>query len=309
MSYRIHKPSTLAEACRLDADLPDALLIAGGTDLVVQMSRGQRRPANLIDISRLPGLSGVHVAGAQVEIGALTLQREAETSPLLAGGAEAVREAARLVGGRQVRNIATVGGNIANASPAADVVPALMALDARLVLAGVDGERTMPLCDFLLGPRRTARRPGEIIASIAFPQPTAEAATAFLKAGRRKAMEIAVVNVATHLRLDGDGTCRDVRIVLGSVGPVALRARKAEFLLEGTVPDQALVREAGRTASEECTPISDVRASADYRRLLVAALVERTLASCVERIASGGERGMSHIPTPACPPAPSQRSF
>lgn len=260
--------------------------IAGGTDLVIQMARGQKRPAAIIDLMRLKGLAGIRRRGGMITIGALATHKAAGTHTLLGGALEGIREAARVVGGHQVRNIGTVGGNVANASPAADVVPVLLALDAEVVLSDADADRILPLGEFILGPRRTARRPGEIITSLRFAAPAAATATAFVKAGRRKAMEIAVVNVAVRLTLDANGACRDARIALGSVGPTVLRARRAEASIEGEPPDEVRFREAGRLAMAECSPISDVRASARYRSILVAALVERALATCAARAAA-----------------------
>jgi carbon-monoxide dehydrogenase medium subunit len=175
-----------------------------------------------------------------------------------------------------------------NASPAADVVPVLLTLDAAVTCVGVDGERTLPLEQFLLGPGRTALRPAELLTAVTFDAPAARTATAFLKAGRRRAMEISVVCVAARLTLDAAGErCLDARIALGAVAPSTWRARDAERALEGRAPTPETFREAGRAAADGCRPITDVRASARYRRLLVETLVPRALTRCVERIREG----------------------
>jgi aerobic carbon-monoxide dehydrogenase medium subunit len=193
-----------------------------------------------------------------------------------------------VVGGHQVRNVGTVGGNVVNASPAADVVPVLLALDAAVECASPDGVRTLPLENFLVGPGQTARRPGELITAVRFARPDGEWATAFLKAGRRRAMEISVVCVAACLTLDARRErCRDARIALGAVAPTTMRARAAERALNGAALTEAAFREAGRAAAAECRPISDVRASARYRALLVETLVPRALARCLARIREG----------------------
>jgi len=178
-----------------------------------------------------------------------------------------------------------VGGNIVNASPAADVTPVLLALDAAVTCAGPEGERTLPLDGFLVGPGQTALRPGELLTSIRFSALSERSATAFLKAGRRRAMEIAVVCVAVRLTLDAAGErCTEARIALGAVAPTTRRARGAEQALVGQAPTQKALREVGRLAAAESEPISDVRASARYRTLLVETLVTRALTRCLARI-------------------------
>src|SRR5262249_47625005 len=173
----------------------------------------------------------------------------------------------------------TVGGNIVNASPAGDGVPVLIALDATVTCVSPDSERTVPLDQFLVGPGRTARRPGELLSSIRFDDLGARSATAFLKAGRRRAMEISVVCVAAGITLDEAlDRCVESRIVLGAVAPTTWRARSAEGALEGRSPTRGVLREAGRLAAADCQPISDVRASARFRAHLVETLVPRALA-------------------------------
>lgn len=285
MAFRFHRPERLEDASRLEVQLgDDCAFIAGGTDLVIQMDRGQRSPGHVIDISRLQGMSDISIEDGVVTIGALVSHRKIEFCKALPENTGAIRCASRQVGGAQVRHLATVGGNIANASPAADLVPPLMVLDAEIVLRSTGQSRQIPLNGFMLAPRRTDRRPGELIAAVRFAIPPRNGATAFLKAGRRKAMEIAVVNVAAYLSLADDGTVETARIALGSVAPTAIRATEAEAALVGTRPGEAELRDAARLAARNCAPIADVRASAEYRRILVAALVERALADCIERI-------------------------
>jgi carbon-monoxide dehydrogenase medium subunit len=193
----------------------------------------------------------------------------------------ALTQASAVVGGRQVRNIATVGGNIVNASPAADLVPVLLALDAAVDLRGSAGTRSMPLDRFLVERGRTERRPEEILTAVRFDKPPADSATWFLKAGRRKAMEISVVCVAAHLVRGGKA-----RIGIGAAASRTVRVPEAEALVEKR--GAAAFREAGRIAADTVAPIDDVRSSARYRKLLVATLVERALAACVDRMLEGG---------------------
>ncbi len=286
MDVDLHHPASVADAVALAARLGEsARFVAGGTDLVIQMARGRAAPAHLIDITRLPGLDGIVAGGDAIVIGALTTHKSIERHPPFQQGLIALVEAARVIGGHQVRNIATVGGNIVNASPAADLVPALLVLDAEAILVSEAGERTVALDGFLIGPGRSDRRTGELLRAVRFARPAPFSATAFLKAGRRKAMEISVVCAAASLTLDpASGRCVRARIAVGAVGPRTLRFERAEQLLEGQVPTPALLQAAAGAAAESCRPIDDVRASAAFRRSLVQTLVGRTLAACRDRI-------------------------
>lgn len=285
MSFEYHEPTSIAEAVALGARFGEAgRFLAGGTDLMIQMRRGRVAPRHVLSLHRVAGLDRIEVDGA-VRLGALVTHRSIERCPHFQGGLRALVEGAEVVGGHQIRNVATVGGNIVNASPAADVVPVLLALDATVTCLGPDGERTLPLGGFLTGPGQTARRPGELLTSIRFDRLPPRVATAFLKAGRRKAMEISVVCVAVRLTLDAaDARCQEARIALGAVAPTTMRARAAERTLEGQPLTDEVLRRAGRLAAGECAPIDDVRASARYRRLLVETLVPRALRRCLERI-------------------------
>jgi carbon-monoxide dehydrogenase medium subunit len=289
VNLEYHRPVTLVEAVDLGARYgADGRFLAGGTDLIIQMRRGKLAPRHLISLSRVPGLSAIEANGV-VRLGACVAHRALERFPGFQGPLQALVEGAEVVGGHQIRNVATVGGNIANASPAADVVPVLLALDALVTWVGAEGERTLPLENFLVGPGQTARRPGELLTGVTFAMPPARSATAFLKAGRRRAMEISVVCAATQVTLEPGGSrCVQARIALGAVAPTTWRARDAERSLEGATLTPAAMREAGRLAAAGCQPISDVRASARYRRILVEALVTRALGRCLARIEGSG---------------------
>lgn len=251
---------------------------------MVQIHRGRVNPRHVVSLHRVPGLDAIEVDGT-VRLGARVTHRRVETTSDFRGSLRALVEGAEVVGGHQVRNVATVGGNIVNASPAADVVVVLLALDAALTCLGPAGERTLALDGFATAPGVTVLRPDELLTRVGFPSLAPRSATAFLKAGRRRAMEISIVCVAARLTLDADlERCQDVRVALGAVAPVAMRARAAERYLEGRPLTDGVMREAGRIAAAECRPIDDVRASARYRALLVATLVPRVLARCLERI-------------------------
>jgi carbon-monoxide dehydrogenase medium subunit len=284
MTFELHQPDSVAEAVRLAGALqPEARFLAGGTDLIIQINRKRCVPRHLIALDRIDGLCGIDSAAQEIRIGALTTHKMIEQHPGFSGRLVALQEAARVIGGHQVRNVATIGGNIVNASPAADLVPVLLALDAELLLHGVAGPRRVKLALFLRGPGLTDRAVDEVLLGVAFARAGDGAASAFIKLGRRRAMEISIVCVAALLDCDAAGRCTDVRIALGAVGPTALRAVAAEQSLQGRIPTDAALREAGMLAMSACAAISDVRASAEYRRMLVQTLVPRALRRCLER--------------------------
>ena len=282
--FDYHAPESITEAVALAARFGDgARFLAGGTDLLIQIARGRIAPRHVIALHRVPGLDELGVNGRIVLGGAVT-HRRIEKTAAFHGALRALVEGAEVIGGHQVRNVATVGGNIVNASPAADLVPVLLALDADVTLVGVSGERTVPLVTFLVGPGRTDRRPDELVLRVTLPGLAPRTGTAFLKAGRRRAMEISVVCVAVSVTLDAAvERCAEVRIALGAVAPTAIRAHAAEAALEGRPINAETLLAARALAANACEPISDVRASAEFRRHLVATLVPRALARAVER--------------------------
>src|SRR5262247_364809 len=267
MSFEYHEPTSVAEAIDLGARFgADGCFLAGGTDLIIHMRRGKLHPRHVVSLHRVPGLDGIDANGS-VTVGALATHRALERHVAFQGRLRALVEGAEVVGGHQVRNVGTVGGNVVNASPAADVTPVLLALDAAVTCAGPESERTLPLDGFLVGPGQTALPPGELLTSLRFSALSERSATAFLKAGRRRAMEIAVVCVAVRLTLDATGErCTEARIALGAVGPTTRRARAAERLLESAPVGAAAFQRAAAAAQEACAPIDDVRASAGFRR-------------------------------------------
>jgi aerobic carbon-monoxide dehydrogenase medium subunit len=282
--FEYHQPESLPDAVALAARFgEEASFLAGGTDLMVQIERGRVAPRHVVGLHRVPGLAGIEANG-RIALGARVTHRAIERAPALGGALRCLIEGAEVIGGHQVRNVATVGGNLANASPAADLVPCLLALDGMVRLVGPGGERELPVERFLLGPNRTARRPDELLTLVSLPALPAHSSSAFLKAGRRRAMEISVVCVAARLTLDASGErCLEARIALGAVAPTTVRAREAERTLEERpVGGEAFAR-AAAAAQEACRPIDDVRASAAFRRHLVGVLVRRALDRCVER--------------------------
>jgi carbon-monoxide dehydrogenase medium subunit len=285
MSFEFHQPTSLPQAVALGERYgADGRFIAGGTDLVIQMNRRRLAPGHLVNLKGLSGLAYIERTEDGYAIGGLTKLKTIERFPAFQTQLASLSEAARVIGGHQVRNIGTIGGNIANASPAADAIVPLLSLDADVVLVGTAGERKLALRDFLKGPGVTERRFDEVLTRIEFTARDAATGTAFLKAGRRRAMEISVVSVAGSVTLGVDGACTNVAIALGAVGPTALRCTTAERLLLGQRPSAELIRSVAKTAVVEAAPITDVRASTRYRLVLVEALVERALHICLARV-------------------------
>jgi carbon-monoxide dehydrogenase medium subunit len=288
MGFSFHRPETIDAAIAFARDHGEAArFIAGGTDLIIQINRRRLAPRHLISLAGL-GLDTITETETGYVIGAMATHDAVVTYPGFQKQLIALTQASAVIGGRQVRNIATVGGNIVNASPAADLVPVLLTLDAAVELQGSTGRRALPLDRFLLERGRTERRPDEILTSVRFARPPTASATAFLKAGRRKAMEISVICVAAHLvqSVRGEGYGK-ARIAIGAAASRTVRVPEAEALVERQ--GSGSFREAARLAAAGTAPIDDVRSSARYRKILVAALVERALANCADRIAEAGK--------------------
>ncbi len=250
----------------------DATVLAGGTDLMVQGGFA----AGLVNIRRIPELSGVSVEEGEIRLGALCTVAEMMTDPVIAEHLPILAETADQFASPQIRNMATLGGNICNASPAGDMILPLLALDAELELIGGGGTRRLALADFFTGPGATVLEPGELLVAIRVPKPSAGHIGAFRKFGPRPALEIAIAAVAITGDLKG-GTISNPRVAFGAVAPTPLRGRGTEAVLEGKKLDANIITAAGQAASAEVSPISDTRASADYRRHLVRVLAEEIL--------------------------------
>lgn len=278
MRFEYYAPTTLAETAAILARFDgQAKILAGGTDLLVEIKENIRRPAGVVNIKKIPGLNGLSYNNTSgLTIGALTTVRAVETSPLVQQRYAGLAQAARELGSIQVRNRATVAGNICRASPSADTPPPLIADDASVTIFNPAGERTVPLAQFFIGPGQTVLAPNEILLAITAPPPPPHTGKAYLKHGRRRAMELATVGVAVSLTLEGD-VCRQIRIVLGAVAPTPIRATEAEALLSDAPLDDIRIEQAARAAMAEARPISDVRASADYRRDMVGVLTRRAI--------------------------------
>lgn len=279
------QPATVDEAVALMGRLDGAKsLFAGGTDLLVEIREQVRRPAHLIDLKKIPGLDGLRFDPEDgLRCGALVRIRTLETSPDVLRHYRGLAQAARELGSIQVRNRATLGGNVCRASPSADTLPPLLADGAEVLVQGPAGRRRVALEDFFVGPGRTVLAPDEVLLEFKLPAPRPGTGQSYLKHGRRKAMELATVGVAVTLVME-DGRIDDARVVLGAVAPTPIRAERAEALLRGERPSPGLIDVAARAAEAESRPITDVRASADYRRRMVGVLTRRALVQALESV-------------------------
>jgi len=269
------EPSTLNEVFSILAKVDGAKVLAGGTDVVVSMREGKIAPSHLVNIKRIPGLDRIGPSNeGGLSIGALATIGAVDSSAMVRNAFPMVAEAAHQLGSLQVRNRATVGGNLCNSSPSADMAPPFIALGAVAKIAGPKGERSVLLEDFFAGPGMTVLSKTDILTEIHIPSPPPDSCGAFLKHGPRQCMDIATVNAALMVKMNGD-LCDYARLVLGAVAPIPMRAKKAEAEIRGRPIEDGLVRKVGEIAAKECTPISDMRGSLEYRREIVNVLVRR----------------------------------
>lgn len=262
----------------------EAKLLAGGTDLLPQLKNGMLAPRYVVDLSRVTRLRTLDVHDG-LRVGAAVTARELELNQAVQTRYPALAESGALVGSVQVRNLATVGGNLCNAAPSADMAPPLLALEAEAVIAGPRGERRVPLSAFFADMRRTVLAPDELLLELVIPAPAPRSGGRYLRHTPRRELDIAVVGVASQLSLS-DGICARARIALAAVAPIPLRATAAEQALEGRPLTAELIEEAAGLAAEAARPISDQRGSAEFRRHLVRVLTRRTLTSALARARS-----------------------
>ena len=275
-------PNSLEDCLKILAERgAQAKLVAGGTDLLPQMKNGALHPAVVVDLSGIARVRQVQ-NGNGLRIGAGVTARELELSPALRGVYLAIAESAAMVGSLQVRNLATVGGNLCNAAPSADMIPPLLALEAEAVIAGPRGERRVPLRDFITGVRTTVLGADEMLVELVVPDPGPHSGGAYLRHTPRRELDIAVVGVGSQVTLR-DGVCTKARIALAAVAPTPVHATAAERALEGQALTPQRIEDAARLAVEAARPISDQRGSAEFRRHLVRVLTRRTLTTALAR--------------------------
>ena len=287
--FNYYRVTSLNEALKLVNELEDFKVVAGGTDLVMDLKIKRYIPKNIIDISRVKELDYIVDEGDRIRIGALTRLQEIVDSPIIREKAYVLAEAVNQMASWQIRNIATIGGNLCNASPAADTAPPLYVLNAELKLVSVEGERIVPVTKFFHGPRKTELKKNELLAEIIIPVEKDAGASA-IKLGRRNAFTLSIVAVATLVKVS-DNKFTDVRVALNSVAPTPVRATSVEKALTGREVSLEAVEEASKLVVNDIKPISDVRASADYRREMSIVLTRDSLLKSLERIGLklGGE--------------------
>jgi len=310
--YEYYKPGTIEEAIHLMASLDDARYIAGGTDILVMLRQKKIKPRHLISLRNIKELAFIsHHNG--LRIGGGTTHAEIERNEVIRRSYSALYDATHNLGSIQIRNVATIGGNICNAAPSADTACPLLTLDAEVIIAGTDGERTIPVDDFFLGPGKTVLKKGEILKEFVMPLFGPTTGSSYIKHTRRQAMDLPIIGVATRITIfigksggevrcrdmfcttdnvshllarfeDEELRCDDIRIAMGVVAPRPVRAKKAEAALKGRVISEKLFEEIGEIAAGETSPRDSVRGEAWYRREMIKVLVKRSILRSIDRI-------------------------
>ncbi len=269
---------------------PDVALLAGGTDLIPLFKDRKRRTKALINLMSVDGLAGTEREDeGNVVIGAMTTLRTLMDWDGLGGPLNGVRQGIESVSSIQVRNVATLGGNSCHASPAADTVPALIAADAQVTIAGPSGRRQTALEDFFLGPGKTVLETGELLLDFRIPAQPPRTGSSYKKHAIRGNSDVAMVGVGARLSLDDQGKAEQARVVLGAVAPTVIRSANAERALAGRVIDDDAIEEAAAWAAEDCSPITDVRATGRYRREMVKVFTRRALHEALSMASSNAE--------------------
>jgi CO/xanthine dehydrogenase FAD-binding subunit len=277
-TFDVHVPVSLSEACGLlrRAD-GTARIIAGGTDLIIGLRNGSIRPACLVDVTQIAEMTTIEEKGEQIVVGAAVTHATIGASPLARCYAKALSEAASVMGSPQIRNLGTIGGNIVNACPAADTLPALMVLDATARVVSPVEEKELPVCDLVSGPYRTMLQPYEIVTHIRFRKLQPGARTGFVRLARREGMAIARMSIAVIVVRDTHGRIEDVRISTGALMPTPQRVAEVEAVLRGKVPDGKLLELAARRLSQVVLTQTGIRPSTSYKKPVVEALFVRAM--------------------------------
>ena len=293
--FDFHRPTSIAETCEMLEEFGDsARLLAGGTDVLVSLKRKLIAPAHLVSIDRVTGLDGIRTAKAEVQVGPMVTAAQLAENRKLKRRFPVLAQAAGGLGSPPIRNRATIGGNLVTARPAADLIPPLLVLDAKVSLVSQEAARTIPVAQFVTGPGETQIETNEVLTGVGIPQPDPGTGGAYVKFGARHSCEISIVSVAAFVSLTPAGRrIKSARIALGAVAPKPIRCPRAEELLAGAAPGEKAFARAGQAAARAAKPITDFRGSARYRRRMVEVLTRRALASACKaarRSLAGGVR-------------------
>ncbi len=296
MSFRVFSPQSELEALELLNHQLDGLTIpiAGGTNVLVDIKQRKVTPKALVDLSRIRDWKKIEQTEGGLEIGPLVNHSELEASPSIAKSFTALAMAASTVGSPQIRNRGTLGGNLQSASPAADCVPPLLVFDAMLTLVSLSGKREVGVADFFLGAGKTVLRPNELISKISIKN-CSNKISIFRKTGLRKALAISLVNLAVSLELDEDNRCSKARVAFGSVAPTPIRVKGVEAFLEGQMIDPDIIKALSEIVEREISPITDLRATATYRRYLAKELLKESILNVIRTRRSSYGRNHSEF--------------
>jgi len=286
-AFEYHAPRTIEEATGLLVKLgSDAKILSGGQSLIPLMKLRLASPSHLVDINGIAGLAYVREEGGTLRIGGLTREADLEDSELIRTRYPLLLDTCKVIADPIVRNLATIGGNLAHGDSANDHPATMLALGAEVVARGAGGERTIPIGSFFTGPFTTALKPDEIVVEVRVPTPRPRSGGAYVKM-ERKVGDFATAAVAAQLTLDGGGACEAAGIGLTNVGPVPIKATRAEAALKGKRPDEAVIKQAAQLAAEAADPAADLRGSVEYKRDLVRVLAGRAIRKALERAGQG----------------------
>ena len=284
---RYEAPTSIAGALRLLAAGPDAMVLAGGTDLLVQYQSGAHRPTTFVDVKRIPELMQISAGEDEVTIGGAVSAADICAHPVIRACWPGLVDAVRLIGSTQIQARGSLGGNLCNGSPAADSTCALMVNQAVVLITGVAGERQVPVEAFVVAPGKTVLAPGELLVSLRFLRPTIRTADAYQRLIPRSEMDIAVVGVAVSVTLDASGTCVAARVALAAVAPTPMLVPDAGAALVGTRLDEDALAHAAAAASRAARPIDDRRGTVAYRRHVAGVLTRRAVLRARDRVQDG----------------------
>ncbi len=286
--FNYHRPSTITEL-KEHLSQPGARILAGGTDIVPKMRQGKFSAPILVDTSGIDEMRFIEDRGSEIVIGSLTTHQELTESTLMQNINPALVTAAGSIGCQQTRSRGTVGGNIANASPAADTLPPLIIFNSSVLLQSLNGERRLTLEKFIKSPGKTDLQEGEFIHSVSFSPLSGAWGAAFIKVGKRSGMAVSIVNAAVAVVLDEEGKIGEIRVALGAVGPTVIRCRKIEEYLLGKAPVPAMMKEIAEACRDEISPISDIRSTEEYRDHAAEVIIHRAFNEAVDQAKGRGQ--------------------